>query len=335
MTGRLISTHRRIAAEAGVSVSTVDRVLNERGHVSADKASRVAAAARALGFGRAVPEPWHAIRRIQLILPANPTPHWAMLTDAFRAQAALLPRHTLLQRTLVPEGDIAGLVRSIRAPAGVRHALIVAGDAAAGISPALRDAQAGGEIVVTLTTEIPGFEPTAHSGIDNVAVGRTAAHLLLGMCEPGEEGAMLVLANGGLRAEHRQRIEGFHARTASRLPVRVAETGGNPARAAALVREAMAGERLFGVYDCSTDSAEVAAVMRALERRPRWIAHERSALHRACLADGSLDFILDQDAAAQAAYALFAIRAAAGTGEVIDGALRPELRILCRENLRM
>src|ERR1700722_4768731 len=57
-----------IAVEAGVSASTVDRVLNERGSAS-DKARRkVIAAARRLGIPRILPSAAHELIHIDVLL---------------------------------------------------------------------------------------------------------------------------------------------------------------------------------------------------------------------------------------------------------------------------
>lgn len=62
-----------IAVAAGVSVATVDRVLNERGSVSSTARERVVAAARQLGVGRILPELHHKLVRIDLLLLLNET----------------------------------------------------------------------------------------------------------------------------------------------------------------------------------------------------------------------------------------------------------------------
>ncbi|WP_325090486.1 LacI family DNA-binding transcriptional regulator, partial [Burkholderia contaminans] len=50
-----------IAALAGVSTTTVDRVLNERGSVSAQARERVVAAARLFGVPRQLPDTRHGL----------------------------------------------------------------------------------------------------------------------------------------------------------------------------------------------------------------------------------------------------------------------------------
>ncbi|HLX00788.1 MAG TPA: LacI family DNA-binding transcriptional regulator, partial [Trinickia sp.] len=56
-----------IAAEAGVSVATVDRVLNERGSVSAATRARVVAAAKRLAVPRILPDTRHGLVHIDVL----------------------------------------------------------------------------------------------------------------------------------------------------------------------------------------------------------------------------------------------------------------------------
>jgi hypothetical protein len=97
-------THQTIALHAGVSVSTVDRVMNQRGSVADDKFRRVLAAARSLGVEQLrLPEPWRATRRVEVVTPRNPTPFWMMLNRSLEEQILQLPRHYMVQRVQLPQ----------------------------------------------------------------------------------------------------------------------------------------------------------------------------------------------------------------------------------------
>lgn len=85
-----------IAVAAGVSVATVDRVLNERGSVSPAARERVVAAARQLGVGRVLPELHHKLVRIDLLLPLNETPFFLQLNDALQQHIQMLDRRVLV-----------------------------------------------------------------------------------------------------------------------------------------------------------------------------------------------------------------------------------------------
>ncbi|WP_018896628.1 LacI family DNA-binding transcriptional regulator [Rhizobium sp. 2MFCol3.1] len=326
------ASHEAIALAADVSVSTVDRVLNERGGVTEEKARRVVQAAAKLGFVRVLPEIWHTTKRIEVILPKNSTPFWQSLDEAFVRHGAALPRHYVLQRTHLRENDVALWRRAILNPAAPRAALIIAADAGAEMAPALQEVMDRGEIVATLTTEIPGLSGHTHSGIDNVAAGRTAGKLMAGLLR--REGVLAVLPPHERRVEHTQRIEGFRQMVADRFEVQVHPTYDRNHRLSSLVTNLLDQQGVVGVYDTGHDSVEIGETLRRRADRPVWIAHEKSSVHQLYLKTGILDFVLDQDPDRQASHALLDVLKRCQEEKFrLVPVHRPELRIYCSENL--
>lgn len=76
-----------VARQAGVSLSTVDRVLNERGSVSDSKRRKVLQAAQVLGLKRLLPSPVHGLLRFDLLMVDSTTDHYQRLASAFVQQA--------------------------------------------------------------------------------------------------------------------------------------------------------------------------------------------------------------------------------------------------------
>ncbi len=326
------STHELIAKQAGVSIATVDRVLNQRGSVTEEKSRRVVEAAIALGFGKKLPELWHAHKRIELILPKNATPFWASLETAFLKHAASLPRHFILQRTHLKENDPEVWKKAILQPAAPRSALIIAADGGAEMAPILSQVMARGETVVTLTTEVPGLQGHSHSGIDNMAVGRTAGRLMRGLLR--KKGVLAVLPPHERRVEHSQRIAGFREIVGADYEVQVHPTNDLSHRLSSLVTRLLDQQGVIGIYDTGQNSIEIGETLKRRPDRPIWIAHEKSEVHQKYLREDVLDFVLDQDPEAQAARALFEVI----SRDQVEGGVslvqrRPELRIYCRENL--
>jgi LacI family transcriptional regulator len=68
------ATMTDVAREAGVSLSTVDRVLNGRGGVAPEKANRILSAARALRLDRSLGHRPTRMLRVGVLIqsPANP-----------------------------------------------------------------------------------------------------------------------------------------------------------------------------------------------------------------------------------------------------------------------
>ncbi|MGC9742959.1 LacI family DNA-binding transcriptional regulator [Pseudomonas sp. P1B16] len=106
-----------VAERAGVSLSTVDRVLNERGSVSDAKRRKVLQAAQALGLKRLLPSAVHGLLRFDLVMVDSATDHFKRLAAAFGRQAQIHRSRLVLQRHTWQE----------RAPSSCRTSSIIRG----------------------------------------------------------------------------------------------------------------------------------------------------------------------------------------------------------------
>lgn len=114
-----------IAEAAGVSPATVDRVLNERGSVSAEMRARVVAAARQLGVPRVLPDTRHGLVHIDVLLPRNDTPFFRRMRQALQRSMQMLDRRIVLHRQILPEDDDDVITRAILEPPYARAGLII------------------------------------------------------------------------------------------------------------------------------------------------------------------------------------------------------------------
>src|SRR5712691_7804410 len=94
-----------IAEEAGVSHTTVNRVLNERGSVSAETRARVVAAAKRLGVPRLLPETRRGLTRFDVILARSDTPYFHRLNLALQRSIQMLDKKVVVHRTIIQEDD--------------------------------------------------------------------------------------------------------------------------------------------------------------------------------------------------------------------------------------
>lgn len=213
LSGARSAGFREIAKRAGVSVSTVDRVLNERGSVSVELRHLVISAARELGVKRILPVEDHGTTRIEVILPlnrpGNSTPFWDRLDNAVQQARAGLPTGVIVHRTRIPEGDIERLKSAILTPPVRRNALVIAPDFSNEISDALQEITARGEHLITLVADTPKVADRTFAGVDNVAMGRTAGFLMNGILKG--DGEILLLRVSPRRREQVDRSEGFLA----------------------------------------------------------------------------------------------------------------------------
>ncbi|MGL5010702.1 MAG: LacI family DNA-binding transcriptional regulator [Paracoccaceae bacterium] len=218
-----------LAAAAGVSVATVDRLLNGREGVRAETAATVLAAARRLGHPAllrlAPPASGTApVLRFGVVLHKKGQAFYRAFAEALRAAADALPgyRVDLLLEFAASQSptEMAGLLRGmigrcdVLAATAVNHAEITA---------AVSDVQASGVPVFALLSEFaPGIR-AGYLGLDNQRVGRMAGWAVaLAATGPG---AVAVFVGGARWHGHEQRDAGFRAYLRGKAPhLRVLDT---------------------------------------------------------------------------------------------------------------
>jgi LacI family transcriptional regulator len=204
-----------IAREAGVSVATVDRVLNGRMRVREETARRVYEAALAIGYHASA-----LIRqRMQADLPA--------MTFGFLLQKERQPFYQAVRRELLKAVEANNSVRGTAIIEFVEHqtpAEYIAGlerlssraDAIAltsldhhSVTSAVAEVQSRGKPVFSLLSDFAQGVRESYVGLNNVKVGRTAAWLISKTApRPGK----VALFVGGYRWHgHELRETGFRS----------------------------------------------------------------------------------------------------------------------------
>jgi LacI family transcriptional regulator len=337
------ATVHDVAREAGVSLATVDRVLNARPGVRPATAERVADAIRALDFRRDLSASLLARARdlrMLFFIPDGRNEFMLNLRAAIagRARSARTER-TMLETRPVKALDAEALARALDAldPRTCDCAVIVATDDER-VRQAVDAVGRRGIAVVTLVSDLPGSARRHFVGIDNMAAGRTAASLLGRFCGPGKIG--LIAGSLALR-DHRERLEGFSAVLLSEFPrlrpVGPAEGFDDDAateRAVAAMLEA--NTDLVGIYSLGAGSAGLMAALKRTGRagKLRVVAHELTAATRAGLRSGAIDVVLDQNPEGEIRAAIAAARSLA-LGRALEAEAEPiEIGIFVRDNLR-
>lgn len=325
-----------IALRAGVSVATVDRVLNERDTVSENARAKVLEAARTLDLPRHLPEQEHGLIHIDVLLPRSETPFFRTLAAAFRDAAALLDRRVIVHRRILVEGNVAAMATAIRQPERPRAAVIFAAPDVPAIRSAVAQALERGEAAAAVVTELPDLPGLAYCGMDNRRAGRVAGHLMGRMIQ--NPGRVVVLGNAALYRAHVERFEGFREAAASfpGLEVDMIETAtrDEPDRCRYALRATNAGT-IRGIYNTGAGSAGILAELLPLGvARPVWIGHEASPDHVEYLDRGILDIVIDQDPVGQAMAALQHVLRATGALKPNATPARSELRVHTRYSLR-
>jgi len=332
-----------IAERAGVSLATVDRVLNDRPGVRGVTRAKVEAAIVELGYVRDVAAANLAKSRVYplvFILPEGDNPFMRGLEDEVRRAGA----HSLVERTqlsvvTVPAFDGRALAREIdsaieRAVAGIAAVAVDAPEVLAAIGRA-REA---GIPFVTLVSDLANSGRDHFIGVDNIAAGRTAGSLL-GRFLGQRPGPVAVLAGSMRVRDHGERLEGFlaamSAMPVSRAILPVLEGQDNPELSFRLIAECLAEVRdLAGIYSLGAGNRGlVRALAAGTGRNLCVIAHEVTDETRAALEGGLVDAVLNQDAGHEVRSAIRVLRAKADGLPVIAAQERIRLEIFIKDNL--
>lgn len=338
------ATVHDVAREAGVSLATVDRVLNGRPGVRPATADKVSAAIAALDFRRDLSASLLARSRdlnICFLIPDGGNEFMENLRAAIRRRGRSAKAERLrLETVLVPPLDAPALAAALDAlsPGGCDCAVIVATEDAM-VGRAVDAATRRGIVVLTLVSDLPQSSRRHFVGIDNVAAGRTAASLLGRFCPAGGKVA-IVAGSLGLR-DHRERLEGFSAVAGAEFPrleiLGPYEGHDAPGETAALIAALLASHGdLAGLYNLGAGTPGLLAALEASGRagRLRVVAHELTTSARRGLASGAIDVVLDQNPDHEIAAAIAAARALAeGRGARLEGEAI-EIGIFLRDNLR-
>ncbi|MBV4531395.1 LacI family DNA-binding transcriptional regulator [Pseudomonas sp. SWRI107] len=325
-----------VAQQAGVSLSTVDRVLNERGSVSDSKRRKVLQAAQALGLKRLLPSAVHGLLRFDLLLVDSATDHFRRLAVAFAKQAQMHRSRLVLQRSTWQERAAQQLPELISQPRVPRQGLIVVAQDTPQVREALQAQMAAGVPVVLLTSSLPGMPGATYVGIDNHAAGRAAGRLMSQWIGPGQ-GAVLLVTNSLLYHAHQLRVKGFLEVMAERAPqvpvIGPIECFDDDDLNASKISDFLSRPHgVCGLYTTGSGSTGVHRALLGGSRQPVWISHEATAQHAGMLREGVLSLVLDQDPEGQAEAAIQHLLYANGDLDA-PPQVKPQLRIVIDETL--
>ncbi len=330
-----------ISQLAGVSPSTVDRVLNERGSVSASARQKVVNAAKQLGVPRVLPQTRHGLIHIDVLLPANHTPFFKRMNLALQRSIGMLDKRVVVHRAFLPEHKNDVIAHAILNPPYRRQGLILASPDTEPVRDALRTITARGETAVAVVTNILEVAALKYAGIDNYHAGRAAGYFIGRLTR--QSGQVLILSSRTDYQGHVDRTTGCRevlAQFAPRLHCdsRTIETYDDPDRCYLAVSSALkSGEPIVGIYNSGAGSPGIEAALKKHQASDRicWITHEISDDHRQYIEDGLLDMVIDQDPDGQVFTALQHLLHAAQINENADPPIAPtEFRLYFAENIR-
>lgn len=337
------ATVHDVAREAGVSLATVDRVLNGRRGVRQTTIDKVEAAVTKLEFRRDLTASLLARARdirVHVLLPDGTNQFMTNLATALERQrphAATERMRLTGERVRALDSKALAAALAKLTPANCDCAIIVANDDDE-TREAVAAAQKRGVAVLTLVSDLPGSVRHHFIGINNAAAGRTAASLMGRFCPQGGKIGLLLGAKS-LR-DHMERLSGFKQVVAAEYPdlelIGPVEGRDDAEIAGRGIAELLAAHPdLKGIYSMGAgNSGLVNAVTEAGRQDLSIIAHELTESTREALKQGVVDIVIDQNPEGEIRAALNAARQIVVHSENPHFGDPIEIGIFLRDNMR-
>lgn len=332
-----------VAREAGVSVATVDRVLNKRSGVRQQTVERVESTVSRLNYqpDRLAARLARAREyRLAFVLPASHTAFLdqlnSQLRDVTKRQEADRV-HIQVQETDVFAGTaLAETLRNLDdqydgvAVVALDHPLV---------REAIDNLENRGTKVVTLVSDLPSSRRGHYVGIDNAAAGRTAASLL-GRFIGERKGAVGVIIGSLSLRDHVERRYGFEQVLRDEYPnltwLPVEESRDDFKKVEAIASQMIDNNpNLIGLYNTGAGNRGIISMLEGSGRADDivFIAHELTPLTRQALSVGTVDAVINQDTGHEVRSAVRVLLSLIDDTNVMDDQERIRIDIYLRDNL--
>lgn len=332
-----------VAREAGVSLATVDRVLNRRPGVREKTAVKVQAAIAKLGY-RPDPAAARLARketfRFCFVLPTGTNTFMRNLEEQVGITAEwLAPQRAFVDILHVDVFDPNVLATALERLEGRYHGVAVIALDHPRVRAAIDDLVARGSAVVTLVSDAPTSRRLRYVGIDNTAAGRTAG-TLMGRFSGGRKGPVALIAGSLALRDHAERQFGFmqvvngEFPNLKTLPLREGRDDSELTRR--LTEEILAAHPdLVGIYNVGAGNRGIAAALEAAgrERDVIFIGHDLTDHTRRFLVRGVMDAVINQDAGHEARSAARVLLAHCTGEPILPEQERIRIDIFLRDNI--
>ena len=311
-----------LSLASGVSVATVDRVLNRRLPVSQATAVRVAEAAEAIGF--------HAAGLLKKRVAETPQRTFGFVLqkrhDAFYQALAAALVHATKTTTLVRGKPVVAFVDDL-VPAAIAEKIREVGKSADALAvvaidhpfvvEAIAEQARAGVSVLTLLSDVPGSKRAGYIGLDSARLGRIAAWTIARMAKSSGPVGVLVgtrryrgqdLAEASFRGWFKAHAPDF------RLLETLVDLEDDRIACQATLNLLARPDPPCGIYLAGGGMKGMIAALREEMQATRAIVvcNELLPVTRAALLDGVVDLVLSTPLAALAARTIDAMICATG-----------------------
>lgn len=327
-------TLAEIAREAGVSVTTVDRVLNERDGVRQRTRDAVLDIARRRGWFGPVEEAPPI--RMDFVLPAGSNTFMALLRQCLLEEAQNLggiqamvhvvdgldPDHMALRLTsLVGKTDAVGFV-------ALDHPSVRA---------AIENLSETGVPVASLVSDIPSLHKAGYIGIDNRSAGRLAGLLMGRFLHPDKTHDVVIVIGSLSYRGHEEREMGFKSILAQEFRnlriSEIVEVSDDRDKAYSEMQRILTAGPPSAIYNVGSGNQGIAQALQEanLARETVFIAHDLTSATKMMLLDRTLDAVIDQNPRVEAREVVKLL------ASVVRGSAEPQypprLQVVFSENI--
>ena len=335
-------TAQDVAKEAGVSLATVDRVLNNRKGVREATIQRVTSAMDRLNFVRDQAAANLARRRtykFTFIVPAGETAFFSDIRAEIEAAKAHAAKERIEIRMIaVPPLDPQAIVDAIEGLGDdIGDGLALVAVESQIVRDAIDKLRQRGVQVVSFISDIPNSRRERFVGIDNVAAGRVAASLLKRFIAP-RSGDVAVVAGSGTLRDHVERRMGFEQVMRAECPDLNVLPWIEGEELAGIVEEKLSrllaeNKNIVGLYSLGGGTRGVIDAIEAAELDMSVVTTEVSEHTRAALISGTVDAVLVQDSSHEVRSAIRVLKALADDSAINEKQERIRIEVFVRDNL--
>ena len=335
-------TAQDVAKAAGVSLATVDRVLNQRKGVSQGTIDKVHSAMKELSFVRDQAAADLARRknyRFTFIVPAGETAFFSDVRQEIEAARLEAPKKRIdIRMIAVPPLNPDAIVAAIDEMGDeIGDGVAIVAIESQAVRDVINRLRSRGVHVVTFISDVPNSARERFIGIDNVAAGRVAASLLKRFVS-APKGDVAVVAGSGILRDHVERRMGFEQVMRAECPHLNVLPWIEGEELAGVVDEKLSkllaqNRNIVGLYSLGGGTRGVIEAMKAVQPNIRVVTTELSDHTRNALMSGVIDAVLVQDPSHEVRSAIRVLKALAENAAINESQERIRIEIFVRDNL--